>query len=131
MPAKKRAAAPARSGVTVIYPHQLFQQSPALSHDRPVIIAEDPWFFQRHRFHAQKLVLHRASMRRYRDYLVAEGFTVDYLETAALEKSADIYENLARNGVSEVHMCDPLENGLVDEIEKACSGQGIRLVTYE
>ena len=131
MPAKKRAAAPARSGVTVIYPHQLFLQSPALSHDRPVIIAEDPWFFRRHRFHAQKLVLHRASMRRYRDYLVAEGFTVDYLETAVLEKIADIYEKLAGNGVSEVHLCDPLENGLVDEIEKACSRQGIRLVTYE
>lgn len=131
MPAKKRAAAPARSGVTVIYPHQLFQQSPALSRGRPVIIAEDPWFFHRHRFHAQKLVLHRASMRRYRDYLVAEGFTVDYLETAVLEKSADIYENLTGNGVSEVHMCDPLENGLVDAIEKACTSKEIQLVTYE
>ena len=131
MSAKKRAAAPARSKVTVIYPHQLFQQSPALSRERAVILAEDPWFFQRHRFHVQKLVLHRASMRRYRDYLVAEGFTVDYLETAALEKSADVYENLAGNGVSEVHMCDPLENGLIDEIEKTCTSQGIRLVTYE
>ena len=100
MPAKKRTAAPAHSNVTVIYPHQLFSQSPALSRERAVILAEDPWFFRRHRFHAQKLVLHRASMRRYRDYLVAEGFTVDYLETAVLEKSADIYEKLAGNRVS-------------------------------
>jgi len=65
MPAKKRADAPARSGVTVIYPHQLFQQSPALSRERAVIVAEDPWFFRRHRFHAQKLVFNRASMGRY------------------------------------------------------------------
>jgi deoxyribodipyrimidine photolyase-related protein len=131
MPAKKRTAAPAHSNVTVIYPHQLFSQSPALSRERAVILAEDPWFFRRHRFHVQKLVLHRASMRRYRDYLVAEGFTVDYLETAALEKSTDLFVHLAGNGVSEVHMCDPLENGLVDEIEKACTSTGIQLVTYE
>ena len=131
MPAKKRETAPTRPEVTVIYPHQLFEQNPALSRERPVILAEDPWFFRRHRFHAQKLVLHRASMRRYREYLVAQGFTVEYLETAALEKSADMYEKLAGNGVSEVHMCDPLENGLIEEIEQACSGHGIRLVTYE
>src|SRR5512137_1266462 len=131
MPVKKRGTAPDRSNVTVIYPHQLFSQSPALSQERAVILAEDPWFFRRHRFHVQKLVLHRASMQSYRNYLVTEGFTVDYLETEALEKSTDLYENLAGYGVSEVHMCDPLENGLVDEIETACTSHGIRLVTYE
>ena len=76
-------------------------------------------------------MLHRATLRRYREYLVTQGFTVEYLETAALEKSADIYEKLAGYGVSEVHMCDPLENGLIEEIEQACSVHGIRLVTYE
>ncbi len=79
MPAKKRETAPTRPEVTVIYPHQLFEQHPALSRERPVILAEDPWFFRRHRFHAQKLVLHRATLRRYREYLVARGFTVEYL----------------------------------------------------
>ena len=67
----------------------------------------------------------------YPDYLVAGGFTVDYRETAAIEKSKDLFEQLAGNGISEVHICDPLENGLVDEIEKACTNKGIRLVTYE
>ena len=131
MPVKKREAAPTRPEVTVVYPHQLFSQNPALSRERSVILAEDPWFFQRHRFHAQKLVLHRASMQRYRDYLVTEGFTIDYLETAVLKKSSDLFEKVTGYGVSEVHMCDPLENGLIDEIEKACTSQGIRLVSYE
>lgn len=116
---------------TVVYPHQLFWESPALSQDRPVVLAEDPWFFRRFRFHAQKLILHRASLRRYRDYLTTEGFRVEYIEAADLGSSADLIALLARNGISEIHLCDPLEHDLVGEIETASQIQGIRLVTYE
>ena len=88
-----------------------FLESPALSQDRPVVLAEDPWFFTRFRFHAQKLVLHRATMKRYGDHLAARGFRVEYIEAADLETSADLYVRLADEGVSEVHLCDPLETG--------------------
>ena len=91
----------------------------------------DPWFFKRFRFHAQKLVLHRASMRRYRDHLAAGGFRIEYIEAADLETSMDLIVQQARKGISEIHLCDPLETKLSEEIEKACSMQGIRLVTYE
>ena len=128
---KKRASITAHHEATVIYPHQLFLESPAFSQDRPVVLAEDPWFFRRQRFHAQKLVLHRATMRGYRDHLATEGFSVEYFETADLATSTDLFVRLAREGVSEIHLCDPLEIGLIEEIEKACSMQGIRLVTYE
>jgi deoxyribodipyrimidine photolyase-related protein len=128
---KKRVDITAHHEATVIYPHQLFLKSPALSQDRPVVLVEDPWFFSRYQFHAQKLVLHRASMRRYRDHLAAGRFRVEYIETADLATSSDLFVQLARKGVSEIHLCDPLENGLVDEIEKACTSQGIQLVTYE
>lgn len=91
----------------------------------------DPWFFKRFRFHAQKLVLHRASMRRYRDHLAAGGFRIEYIEAADLETSTDLIVQLAPKGISEIHLCDPLETKMSEEIEKACSMQGIRLVTYE
>ena len=128
---KKRADFTAGHEATVVYPHQLFQENPALAVDRPVILAEDPWFFKRFRFHAQKLVLHRASMRRYRDHLAARGFRVEYIEAADLDTSTDLIVQLARKGISEIHLCDPLETGLIEEIEKACSMQGVKLVTYE
>jgi len=127
----KRANVTAHHDATVIYPHQLFLESPALSQDRPVVLAEDPWFFRRFRFCAQKLVLHRATMRRYRDHLAGGGFQVEYIESADLATSADIFIQLAGKGVSEIHLCDPLEIGLIEEIGKTCATQGIRLVTYE
>jgi len=128
---KKRAEVTAYPNATVIYPHQLFPESPALSRDRLVVLAEDPWFFKRFRFCAQKLVLHRATMRRYRDHLARRGFQVEYVASADLATSADLILQLALKGISEIHLCDPLEIGLIEEIEKTCSMQGIRLVTYE
>jgi hypothetical protein len=76
MPPRKRVQAPTHSEVTIVYPHQLFQESPALSHDRLVVLAEDPWFFRRHRFHAQKLVLHRTDGRYTRIPFAAERRTI-------------------------------------------------------
>jgi deoxyribodipyrimidine photolyase-like uncharacterized protein len=88
---KKRADITAHHEATVIYPHQLFLNSPALTHQRPVVLAEDPWFFTRYRFHAQKLVFHRASMRRYLDHLAAGGFRVEYIEAADLDTSTESF----------------------------------------
>jgi deoxyribodipyrimidine photolyase-related protein len=131
MALKKKTGTAPPTAVTLVYPHQLFSESPALQKDRPVILAEDPWFFIRRKFHTHKLVLHRASMKFYQDYLAGRGFVVDYRETAGLRKSGDLIVQLAGNGITEVHVCDLLENGLIDEIEKTCSKNGIRLVTYE
>lgn len=131
MALKKKTGTAHQTAVTVVYPHQLFSDSPALHRDRPVILAEDPWFFKRRKFHAHKLVLHRASMKFYQEYLAGRGFVVDYRETAGLRKSQDLFVQLAGTGVSAVHLCDPLENGLTDEIEKTCTNQGIRLVIHE
>ena len=128
---KYRADVTGDHEASVVYPHQLFLESPALSQDRPVVLAEDPWFFTRFRFHAQKLVLHRATMKRYRDHLAARGFRVEYIEAADLDTSTDLYVRLGDEGVSEVHLCDPLENGLIEEIQNACSVLKIRLVTCE
>lgn len=131
MTLKKKADAAGPAAVTVVYPHQLFSTSPALHKDRPVVLAEDPWFFTRRKFHAHKLVLHRASMKFYQEYLAGRGFVVDYRETAGLLKSRDLFVQLAGNGITEVHVCDPLENGLIAEIGESRSKNGIRLVTYE
>ncbi|OPX66665.1 MAG: Deoxyribodipyrimidine photo-lyase-related protein [Methanoregulaceae archaeon PtaB.Bin056] len=118
-------------GATLVYPHQLFRESPALSKTRPVVLVEDPWFFRRHRFHVQKLMLHRAGMQAYRDYLEQEGYEVVYIESAEIPTTADIFVRLSKEGKREVHFCDPLEHGLGKEIHAACTTHGIRPVAYE
>jgi len=117
--------------VTLVYPHQLFSQSPVLSKARPVVLVEDPWFFRRHRFHAQKLMFHRACMQAYRDYLEREGYAVSYIESAEIPTTADIFLRLSKDGIKDVHLCDPIEHGLSEEVYTACTTHGIHAVTEE
>ncbi|HCQ80928.1 MAG TPA: cryptochrome/photolyase family protein, partial [Verrucomicrobiales bacterium] len=56
--------------IALVFPHQLFQNHPALEQDRPILLIEDPLFFgtdseQPLKFHAKKLILHRASMQHW------------------------------------------------------------------
>ncbi len=71
--------------IALIFPHQLYQQHPALK-QKPdlVVLIEDSLFFSdpHHpaHMHKQKLWLHRASMKRYAAELEAQGHQVRYLD---------------------------------------------------
>ncbi|MGP2655703.1 cryptochrome/photolyase family protein [Malaciobacter sp. WC5094] len=63
----------------LIYPHQLLKKTDELK-DKKVLLIEEPLFFTQYKFHIQKLVLHRASMKFYENYLKQKGFDVEYFE---------------------------------------------------
>ena len=60
------------NSVTIIFPHQLFQNHPALQNGRAVYLVEEWLFFRQYNFHRQKLILQRASMKFYEDWLQAK-----------------------------------------------------------
>lgn len=75
---------------TLIFPHQLFKENPALDKNRKVFLIEDPLFFGDVRypmnFNKKKLVFHRAAMRFYEDYLTNLGYDVVYLQYASFKE---------------------------------------------
>ena len=63
---------------TIVFPHQLFENNPAIRKGRPVYLAEDPLFFGNDRrypvsFHKHKLMLHLASIEAHFDELWDRG----------------------------------------------------------
>lgn len=66
--------------VTLIFPHQLFKVHPAIAENREIYLIEEPLFFTQYRFHKQKIVLHRASMKAYCDYLLKRNYSVTYID---------------------------------------------------
>ncbi|MBU3669081.1 MAG: cryptochrome/photolyase family protein [Candidatus Taylorbacteria bacterium] len=100
--------------ITLIYPHQLFQDHPALSKERTVYLIEDSLYFSQYKFHKQKLVLHRASMKAYEAYLLKEGYEVMYLEHDEFPQDA------------EIHVVDVVDDWLERKIEKS-----VKVVWYE
>lgn len=66
----------------VILPNQLFDKKylPKPNTLKEVIIYEHPHFFTNYNFNKKKLMLHRASMKYYYDYLKEKKYNVSYLE---------------------------------------------------
>lgn len=61
--------------VALVFPNQLFENPPVLKANE-IVLVEDSLFFNQFNFHKQKLVLHKASMLFYRQYLENQGCAV-------------------------------------------------------
>ena len=62
---------------------QLFEQHPALAKDRFIYLVEENLFFTQYKFHKQKLVFHRSSMKFYEKYLVGKNYKVNYIDSGS------------------------------------------------
>ena len=116
------------SQATIIFPHQLFSQHPAVSKGIQVYLVEEALFFNQYNFHQQKLVLHRASMKSYQAELEKKGFEVVYI--GATEPEADsrkLVAKLAKNKVSEIVVTDPVDNWLMRRLKEAAQKHKIEL----
>lgn len=65
----------------LIFPHQLFEFNPAIGENRVIYLIEEYLFFKQFKFHKQKLILHRASMKFYFDFLKSKNLVADYIES--------------------------------------------------
>lgn len=66
----------------LILPHQLFDKSyfPKEKDIKTIFLYEHPQYFTKYKFNKKKLILHRASMKYYEDYLMKAKYTVKYIE---------------------------------------------------
>lgn len=115
---------------TLIFPHQLFEQNPAIMPEKEVYLVEEFLFFSQYNFHRQKLKYHRASMKFYENYLREKGVNVTYIE--AKSEHADVRKlipNLIENGVTEIHFCDVADNWLEKRIKRF--GEKVKLIEHE
>lgn len=75
--------------VTLIFPHQLFKEQPAIASERKIYLVEETLFFNQYNFNKQKLLLHRASMKAYEAYLTKKEFDVIYID--AQQPASDVH----------------------------------------
>ncbi len=87
----------------LIFPHQLFEETFAQQADIFCLVESD-LFFKQYRFHKQKLIFHRASMRAFADRLRAGGKTVIYIDSQDLRASEIA---LAASISGEITLFDP------------------------
>ena len=66
--------------INIIFPHQLFLESPILENNNEIYLIEEYLFFKQYQFHKQKIAFHRASMKAYQAYLQSLNKTVHYID---------------------------------------------------
>ena len=118
--------------VSIILPNQLYKDHPAIHHKRPVYLLEEWHFFNQYQFHKEKLVLHRASMKFYEQFLKAQGVVVHYIESIETQnRIALLIDKLHANKVKQIHIVDPVDNWLLEKIISSCKKYGIELAIYD
>jgi len=118
--------------ITIIFPHQLFEDSPLLVYDAPVYLMEEYLFFRQYPVHKQKVAFHRASMKQYEVYLKGRGKRVHYIDSQ--DDRSDIrtcIDVLHRRGVAAINYIDPTDNWLEKRLRHAAQERGIAVRRHE
>jgi deoxyribodipyrimidine photolyase-related protein len=119
------------SSISLIFPHQLFEEHPALDFNRVVYLVEEYLFFKQYKFHKQKLLFHRSSMKFYQDYLSSKKYKVIYIESNnELSDIRKLIPSFKQNGIKEIHIADVADNWLSKRIKQTAEEEGIRICEY-
>ena len=120
--------------ISLVYPHQLFADHPAIQPGRPVALIEDPLFFGTDprwplRVHRQRQVLHRASMSSYAAGLKERGWQVLHQRHDAAVDTGAHLELLRKAGYRHFHLADPVDDLLERRLHAFVQRHDCRLTT--
>jgi deoxyribodipyrimidine photolyase-related protein len=111
----------------IVYPHQLWQHNPAVESSKIVVLVEDPLFWKQYQFHAQKLILHRASMTEFLQHCEKSGKTVRRVESRMMADSQDIGQILKARKIRKAVCVEPTDNWLRKCVSAGCQAANIQI----
>ncbi|MFO0901987.1 MAG: cryptochrome/photolyase family protein [Pirellulales bacterium] len=115
------------TSVALVFPHQLYRVDDLFVGIEHVVLVEEPLLFRLYRFHSQKLVLHRASLRHFADELRAAGRSVRIIDSHELHATADLGPRLKQMGAAHVRVYDPVDDWLESRLRESLAASGISL----
>ena len=103
--------------INVIFPHQLFLNSPLLENENEIYLIEEFLFFKQYKFHKQKIAFHRASMKAYQIYLQDLNRTVHYIDSDhVLSDIRQFHQEIKRENIETIHLIEPTDDWLEKRI---------------
>lgn len=118
--------------VTLVYPHQLFENHPAVREGQCVFLIEDPLYFggDPHwplAVHKWRLVLHRASMQA---WARARAHVCCVEAPAAGVDSVELLQQIVPDDVQQIECVDPCDDILLRRLQRFAKNRGIELVIH-
>ena len=118
--------------VNLIFPNQLFKGNPLLEKSGLFLLIEETLFFHHFKFHVQKLILHRSSMKYYESYLAKHEKEISYIQQE--EDISDIRKlipYLKKKGYNTINYILTNDNYLERRIKNAAEKSEIDLKGLE
>lgn len=103
--------------IFLVYPNQLFENTDILEGYDKVFLIEDSLFFTKYNFHKQKLILHRATMKMYENFLKDKKYSVSYIDNHQLEKEENIKTFLPKK-ITKIGYYDTVDERLETRLKK-------------
>jgi deoxyribodipyrimidine photolyase-related protein len=117
---------------SIIFPHQLFEDNPAVIPGQQVCLVEEFLFFNQYPFHKKKIAFHRAGMQFYASYLQGKGVKVNYID--AKNELSDIRKlivHLKSKSIEEIHVTEVNDNWLERRMCNTSEENNIGIVKYQ
>lgn len=108
------------TNIFIIYPNTLFDILNIIddiksNNIKYIYIIEDDMFFKKYKFHKQKIILHRASMKYYYDCLLLEfGTIVNYIDNINIDK---FYKNILKKNY-HIFCYDMINHKIINKLKK-------------
>ena len=116
----------------LVFPHQLFEDTSRFQNADTVYLIEEFLFFKQYKFHKQKLVFHRASMKAYEALLKSKKIPVQYIDsTDALSDIRLLIPQLKISGFNTIEFSDVSDQWLEKRIIKAAAKSNIKIQQNE
>jgi deoxyribodipyrimidine photolyase-related protein len=109
--------------INLVLPNQLFKNSPLFNNNFPFYLVEEYLFFKQYPFHKQKIAFHRATMKRYANFIQEEmNLDVHYIES--IDPISDIrllIAKLKEIGIKHINYIDPVDGWIQKRLNQSCS----------
>ena len=106
--------------IAIVFPHQLFDDHPALSKTRDVCLVEDGRFFTDFNFHKKKILFHIESMRVYKEELAARRYRVKYIKQGDVRSHLQLTRLFSGKDLEDIYVADVCDGDLSRRLEKDC-----------
>jgi len=101
----------------LIFPNSLFEKNNLLDSNTTAYIIEHNVYFSLYKYHKLKLILHRASMKYYAEYIKNKyKCKVKYIDHNKVKKNLSYVFNKINN--NNIEMYDPVDHLVIEDINK-------------
>ena len=124
------------SQISIIFPNQLFRESPILKLNCEILMIEDSLFFGNDKFyklinHKNKLVFHKASMFAYKKYLENSGHKVFYIENENNLSTVDYLSKYLEDKYQQINIINPHDFLIMKRISSFVKTNNLKLEVFQ